>query len=122
MKGTRPLDNDETGCFGLSVRDKEIWKIRLTEDITVTENSITITERRYKDPLLEKIRRHRGEKEHANFGITTTQTRNTSTIEGAPVLVSGEGDIYEQSNINQVRTRNLLSEYCQYGTPCHLSR
>ena len=24
MKGTRPLDNDETGCSGLSVRDSPI--------------------------------------------------------------------------------------------------
>ena len=31
--------------------------MQLTEDITVTENGITITERRYKDPRLEKIRR-----------------------------------------------------------------
>ena len=54
MKGTRPLDNDETGCSGLLVQDSDLPNFRLSD--TLYKSSLgwhcyeTVTQRRSLPP------------------------------------------------------------------------
>ena len=89
--------------------------MQLTEDFTVTERGITITERRYKDPRLEKIRRQLAtEKLEQAIGrarlVTWTDTQ-TIVFSDAPVPnITDRTTLFSSDAFNLAETPDALPE------------
>jgi len=73
----------------------------LTEEITITENGITITERRYKDPRLEKIRHQ----------LATEKIEQAMGRARLPVWIDTETLIFTNAPVGSITERgNLFSD------------
>ena len=85
----------------------------LTEDVTSTENGITVTERRYKDPRLEKVRHQLSTEklEQALGRARFVRWEDTITIlfSSAPVSASRRATLFSQDAFRVARSPNDLS-------------
>ena len=87
--------------------------LQLTEEVTVTENGITITERRYKDPRLEKVRHQLAtEKLEQAIGrarlVTWTDTE-TIVFTNAPIQnITDRATLFSSDAFTLAETPNAL--------------